>query len=671
MKKTIQLVPFIWVICAVCSGAEDPEPDLTVIRVTAQRFENTAMSVPADVVVIPAETIQQSQAGSVPELLQQKANLHIRSSNGKSNTGEISMRGFGENSGLRVLVIVDGQKMNRADMGLLDWQQLPLETIQSIEVIRGGQTVLYGNHALSGVIKITTKKGGAQATRLKASAGSYGFQDYSLFHSGSCSDLFYTAGATVQRDEGFRDNSLSWTKNVNASLGTPLGDSDLLTAKVLFGENYIELPGPLSYDKYRDNPKQSVHSGDVLQTTNLLVTALWEGERDWGNAQAGAGFNLRDMTFEMNGLSGENRQQGVSFAPQTRVGNEQNFVSGGFDLFYDTIQFHGDQGATFNDAKLNRITAGPFLFAQKEMTQTLRLSGGARYECACTWGENRQYNKADFEPFLPNPWGPPIPNPNYPPKPVPDTFFDGSVNKKGWAHELSLNWQPVESFSSWIGYDRVYRYPALDEVASYQGYPSIIAFNTKLDPETGNHFETGVKHHSNNWIASATLFYLALDNEIGYDDIQKLNVNLGATEHLGSDLTLSYDKEQYGASTMLSWVLATFDGGPNDGKTVPLVPELQNSSELWFRLVQPLRLSATCIWTSRQVQGGDVTNEQQDRLSSYALFGLNANYQIGKHLTLFAKIDNLTDKPYASSAYNGQYYPGQGRSFYAGAALEF
>lgn len=630
------------------------------IIVRAWRFDNQDLEVPADVTVIDSKKIEQAHVQSVPEILQQEANIHVRSSNGKGNTGELSMRGFGENSGQRVLVIVDGQKMNRADMGLMDWQQLPLENIQSIEVIRGGQSVLYGDHALSGVIKITTKKGGAEKIKLKASAGSFGFHEFNTFYSGSSSNLFYTAGANYQRDDGFRDNSLSWAKNANLSLGSLLGDSDTITLKTSIGENYLQLPGPLSYAQYRDDPTQSVKPNDFASTTNLLTTLLWEGEREWGTVQVNGGFNARNIYSEMGGNIGINEQRGYSFSPQTRIGDEKNFVSGGVDLFYDTLDFHGDQGATFNDAQLSRVTAGPFLFAQKSLAETLSISGGARYETAQTKGVNKHYTKGFFDRF----------GIFHPPSLNTGKSFDGIVQKSGWAQEISLNWQPTDQFSTWIGYDRVYRYPSLDETASYQGFALSDPLNEKLEPEAGNNVETGAKYHSGFWNASATLFYLKLDNEIGYDPIKKLNMNLGATEHLGSDLELAYDKEIYGASTMLSLVKATFDGGPNDGNTVPLVPEMQNTTAVWFKPVKRLRITGTHTWLSDQFQGGDFDNNSR-QINSCGTFGLRADLTIGKHVTLFAKIDNLADKQYVSSAYTDQYYPGQGRSFYAGATLEF
>ena len=67
------------------------------------------------------------------------------------------MGGFGENAQLRTLVLVDGHRVNAIDMSKINWYSIPLGLVESIEVIRGGQSGTYGNHAVGGVIKINTK----------------------------------------------------------------------------------------------------------------------------------------------------------------------------------------------------------------------------------------------------------------------------------------------------------------------------------------------------------------------------------------------------------------------------------------------------------------------------------------------------------------------------------
>ena len=153
------------------------EFEIPEYSVTALHFDQSILEVPADVVRIDRETIDNTAVASVPDLLRTEANVLFRSFNGKGNSGQAALRGFGEGSGLRVLVLVDGIKVNRADMGNIEWQLLPLRDVESIEVLRGGHNVLYGNYALAGVIKITTRKGGETRAVASAFAGSYGYDN--------------------------------------------------------------------------------------------------------------------------------------------------------------------------------------------------------------------------------------------------------------------------------------------------------------------------------------------------------------------------------------------------------------------------------------------------------------------------------------------------------------
>lgn len=651
-----------------------PAATTNVVVVSAARINTQTqcvLTLPADATEISRAQIESAHANSLPDLLSTEGNLFIRSSNGKGNTGEISMRGFGENSGLRVLVLIDEQKMNQADMGGIDWQQIALDDIESIQILRGGQSVLYGNHALSGVVKITTRKGGDPEVQASASAGSFGNKLYSLHASGETDHLFFDAGYVDQRDDGYRTNSESWSRNFNASLGANLTETDTLTLRLAAGENYYQLPGPLSYQQFQDNPRQSTNEGNQYsESDNGLVTALWEGERNWGTIQINSGINWRDIDWEMSGSAGRNDQEGYSCSPKILYGDAVASISGGLDCFVDTLHFDGDRSVTINQARFDRLTLGPFLHAQKMMTDRLTVSGGARFEQSRTNGKNRQYNKSDMQPYLNNPFGGLSPNPNYPAKPDPAASFDGIIEKQGWASELSLNWQPAESFSLWCGYDRVYRYPALDETSAYQGFPLADPMNTRLDPETGNNIETGAKFVSNGWSASATLFCLWLDDEIAYDDAEKLNMNIGKTRHSGSDVEFGYATEWSGISCRAEWARAVFTDGPNKGKTVPLVPLIHTSASLWFHPIEPVKITVTSRWVGRQFQGGDVDNNDQ-KIKGYALFDLRAEIECRKNIHLFIKAENLLNKSFISSAYNGGFYPGAGRAIYGGITVKF
>ncbi len=641
------------------------------IVVSASRLDALSvdvLDVPSDVTVLDRQSIDHSKAQSVPDLLRQEANVRFRSTTGKGNSGELAMRGFGENSGLRVLVVVDGQKMNRPDMGGLDWQQLPLEDIESIEVLRGGHGVLYGNHAVSGVIKITTRKGGKTAGHVKATFGSFGFEEYSGRLSGAVGSVFGDVGANYQRDEGYRDNSLTWSKNANASLGLDCGEASTLTMRLSAGQNHYQFPGALSYDQFLEDPTQSSNNGDEFsETDNALATLLCESETDWGNIQLNGGVDWSDTDWTLANRTGQNEQYGCSVSPKFLLGDDAESISFGFDMFYDLLDFVGMEGSTVSTAEMSRITTGPFVWAKKDLSETWTISGGARYEYAYTEGENVQYTTPPSEPFIPNPWGVLIPNPDYPAKAEldEDSTFDGDVEKDGWAVDLAVNWRPTDTIGFWWGYDRVYRYPALDETASYQGYPLANPMNAALDPETGNNFELGGKFNSAPWFGSATLFLLLMDNEISFDEAANLNVNMGSTRRCGGDLFLGYETKWYGASVAAELVDAIFDGGEFDGNTVPLVPVVHAKQSLW---VSPL--TGIYTWQASQYRGGDFGNEFQ-KIDPIGLFGLRAEYSFDKHISAYANVENLLDKKYVDSAYGGGYYPGSGRAVYGGIKVGF
>ena len=128
---------------------------LEPMEVSALRLETSSQNLPARIQVIDQAEIEQSGASDIVGLME--ANLQVRSTSGNSARSTVSIGGFGENGGLRTLVLLDGHRLNAIDMSAINWYSVPLALVESIEVIRGGQSGAYGNHAVGGIIKINTK----------------------------------------------------------------------------------------------------------------------------------------------------------------------------------------------------------------------------------------------------------------------------------------------------------------------------------------------------------------------------------------------------------------------------------------------------------------------------------------------------------------------------------
>ncbi len=665
-------------VCTHAAGAETNS--LPTVRVTADRPKRLVTKAAADSTFISSEQIERSQAASVPELLAKEANIFFRNTTGGSSSGEIAMRGFGENSGLRVRVEVDGHKFNRPDMGGMNWNQIPIGDVQSIEVLRGGQNVLYGDQALAGVVKITTKKGGEPKLNLRAVGGSDGFEQYSVLASGGAGSWYGDIGVDYLREPGFRTNALSWSETAHASLGRFVGDGGSLTFRAALGETYLEVPGPLTLEQMEEDPTQSSNLGaEYSRSTNGLFTLQWEGDHDWGKTELGAGYSFRDSRWSLSGIYARNQHQGASLAPRVQFGPDDTHLILGSDFFYDRILHDQYTAPTNGDlkafAELDRFTLSPYAFAQKELTDTFTLSGGARYERAKTQARQTAYDFVHTsEPYLYF-QGFPYPNPDYDPDQVTrveneDDSYRGGVTKEGWAAEASLIWEPLDDLSLWVGWDRVYRYPVLDETAAYQGYTLNVPFNDELDPETGNNYEAGIKYDDGTVLVSLTGFHLALDNEIIFDDELSLNVNMGPTQRTGAEAEAGLTFERAGISARCELVKARFADGSRQGKTVPLVPWAHGTVSGWIEPVKPLRCTLYYTYVGHRFQGNDYLNEMQ-QLDDYGLIGARIDLTPLDNVRVFFKADNILDEVYASTAYRGAYYPGAGLTFQTGLSIEF
>ncbi len=654
--------------------------ELEEYTVTAWHFEREVLDVPADVIRVDRVAIDESLAASVTELLESEANLYFSTLSGSTN---VDIRGFGENSGLRTLVLIDGQPLNPGDMGRINWELIPLDAIESIEVLKGGQNVLYGDKALSGVIKIETRRSGESGISLDGRLGSFGSSRASISGGVGAGNWSFRASASRSESDGYREHSQSAGREAFVSAGYSFSNGDNLDVRLSLAETDQTYPGGLSYDEFRSDARSSNKTGiEGAQSSLATLTARAEGSRDWGDWELLAGYDYSQLDFVFEPLDlGSNEQDGFSLKPRIKLGQENVFILGS-DWLYDRLEYtdYLDEARSLipAEAEVDEWRIAPYFLVERQLSERMIFSAGARYEWVRYEVDASAYDRSQLSPVIETNRGT-FPNPNYknPPDRIADGTFAATVREEGAAAELSVNYRLSEQWSAFAGYDRVYRYPVFDERGAYQGFP-LAEDVSPLEAEEGNSYELGTKYIEQRHEFYLTGFFLQMENEIFYDStvqgsnagIKGLNVNLGPVDRYGLDVLYRYHQEAWGFSFQVAHVATEMKSGIGSGQEVPLAPRFVTTGQVWWEPVDWLRLRLLHRYVSQRYQGSDLANTQR-KIEAYHLVDLSTEARVSENCRVFFKVDNVFDQLYAETAVPGAYYPGAGRSFEIGLKLDF
>jgi vitamin B12 transporter len=119
------------------------------IEVTAERVPVQIKSVE----VIKRKEIEKMQVNTLSEVIESASGVFVQKSGTVAGTHQVSIRG---SSPKHVLILLDGQKINPSGTGVADLNTIPLEMVEKVEILKGGQSAVYGADALGGVINIIT-----------------------------------------------------------------------------------------------------------------------------------------------------------------------------------------------------------------------------------------------------------------------------------------------------------------------------------------------------------------------------------------------------------------------------------------------------------------------------------------------------------------------------------
>jgi vitamin B12 transporter len=187
--------------CAVALGVHAQPPALDTVFVTASRTPTRVADTLADVTVVEREDIQRAPQSTLVELLAAQPGLEFSQNGGIGQVSGVFIRGASSGG---TLVLVDGVRLGSATVGTTALEQIPLEQIERVEILRGPASSLYGADAVGGVIQIFTKRGsGAPSVSASAGYGTYGTFIGALGGAGQVGNARFALRAGYERSSSF------------------------------------------------------------------------------------------------------------------------------------------------------------------------------------------------------------------------------------------------------------------------------------------------------------------------------------------------------------------------------------------------------------------------------------------------------------------------------------
>ncbi len=568
------------------------------IIVTATRTAQTADETLAAVTVITRQDIERQQATSVVDLLRGTPGLGLSNNGGLGKATSVFLRGTESD---HVLVLIDGVKVGSATLGTTAFQDIPVDQIERIEIVRGPRSSLYGSEAIGGVIQIFTRKGGGPLKPyLSLGGGSYKTYNTSAGISGGGERGWFNVSASGITTEGF-----------NACNGKPSPGG----------------AGCFTYEPDKDGYRNV--SGSVRAGYRFDGGA--EADVRWLRAQ---GKNEYDGGFVNESQTEQEIYGGrVRFAPATpwqvtlAAGrgrdDSDNYKDGvfmsRFNTLRDTVSLQNDVsigsrqlltvGADYQNDRIDSTTAYPItardntgLFAQHQANL-----GAHDLQASLRRDDNEQ-------------------------------FGDHDTGGLAWGYRASAALRLVASYGT------AFKAPTFNELY-FPGFG-----NPALQPEASRSTEIGARGAAGGMRWTLTAFQTDVDNLIAYDASINAAANVDQARIRGAEATLGTRLDGWDMNTALTLLdPENRSSGANNGKVLPRRAEqaLRLDAD---RVFGAYRLGATVRAEGRRYD--DLANTSE--LAGYGTVDLRGEYLFAKDWRVQARIENLFDKDYQTAAFFNQ-----------------
>lgn len=279
--------------------ADTTAPELAPVVVSASRSQAKVEQMPLHTTIVTQEAIQRSPAQTLDQLLRNVPGLNftgVPATQSDPTSQQTRMRGLGN---AKVLVLLDGVPIMDPFYLTTQWFKVPLFNVERVEIVRGGNSSLWGNMAVAGVINIVSKRPRDNAGEASVQIGSRGSSKFSLVRNFLVSD----------------------TLSVNVAV-------DYLNAR-----GYQTTPADQQWRYAGKGPVDAENS-------NLQLTAFFNPTPDLkGYVRVGAHVQDQDISYEL----GSNRQVSPDFAGSVtrRLGDSSSLTATAWAQVVKFDKFNG------------------------------------------------------------------------------------------------------------------------------------------------------------------------------------------------------------------------------------------------------------------------------------------------------------------------------------------
>lgn len=617
-------------VSAADSQHAEPVTELDPMVVTATKTPVPLSQVTSAVEVITEESMQRRHSRTLVDALNLSQGLATFSSGGPGTTNTVRIRG---GSSAQTLVLIDGAIVNSATLGEFNFGTVTTDNIESVTVLRGAQSMLWGSDAAGGVVDIRTKRGtGDPVARIFSEYGSFnsireggsfagqmGPVDFSAtltrWDMSKFSSVNYRRGA-VERD-AFRNWQASslfgvkgpWDGRLELAFRWINNDIDL--------DNSSTFGGPFDVFKAKTTGEQFIYSGSYHQP----MTDWWDQKITLAHAQetliTQAGDTQRSITTGLESTPGAFGNSDIR-TKSNRIEWQSNFQIGKPFLLTVGYQYReqlGENKGTFSEKKLSS-NAG---FAQLQLNLFDRFfaTGGFRQDSYNTFGDATTYRVTGA--YLLKETGTKLRS-SYA-----TGFRAPSINELFFPNFGNPNLKPEKSQSFDVGIDQEFWDKRLTVSGGYfwNRYRQLIV--TAFDPVGCAPFTTfGFcaqnigSAKSQGWEGSAKLILVE-----GYRYMKLLDLQGQYTYTITRDLETG--------SRLARW------------------PVHQGSVVLTYQPINPLSVTTTFRYVGSRYN----TTGDQQRLPDFYVINFSASYDITPSLQGYVRVDNILNRHYEEVLYFG------------------